>query len=137
MYYLINTLVFNYGGEIMDFNNAFPIYVQIMDMIKRKIVVNELKAGEKLPSVRDIAQELKVNPNTIQRSYSELEREEIVFSQRGLGTFVTQDLEKIKYLKESIASTFVEKFIRDMESLEYNKVEIIKLLNIKMEGYNE
>jgi len=121
----------------MDFNNAFPIYVQIMDMIKRKIVVNELKAGEKLPSVRDIAQELKVNPNTIQRSYSELEREEIVFSQRGLGTFVTQDLEKIKYLKESIASTFVEKFIRDMESLEYNKVEIIKLLNIKMEGYNE
>lgn len=117
----------------MDFNNSLPIYIQIMDYIKRKIVINELKAGDKLPSVREIAQDLKVNPNTIQRSYSELEREGIVFTQRGLGTFITEDTKRINQLKGNLATKVLEKFISDMKSLGYTKDEIIDLIS-KMNG---
>ncbi len=120
----------------MDFDNSLPIYIQIMDLIKRRIVLNELGAGEKLPSVRDIAQELKVNPNTIQRSYSELEREEIVYTQRGLGTFITEDTKRIRDLKSNLGTRIVEKFITDMNSLGYGRDEIIELIS-NMSGGTE
>ena len=120
----------------MDFDNSLPIYIQIMDLIKRRIVLNELGAGEKLPSVRDIAQELKVNPNTIQRSYSELEREEIVYTQRGLGTFITEDTKRIRDLKSNLGTRIVEKFITDMNSLGYGRDEIIELIS-NMNGGTE
>jgi len=120
----------------MDFDNSLPIYIQIMDLIKRRIVLNELGAGEKLPSVRDIAQELKVNPNTIQRSYSELEREEIVYTQRGLGTFITEDTKRIRDLKSNLGTRIVEKFITDMNSLGYGRDEIIGLIS-NMNGGTE
>ncbi len=68
----------------MEFNDNLPIYIQIMNLIKSSIASGEIRGGgDKLPSVREFSKELKVNPNTIQRSYQELERENIVFTQRG------------------------------------------------------
>ena len=115
----------------MKFDNNLPIYTQIVDYLKGKIVSGEIKEGEKLPSVRDIAKTLKVNPNTVQRSYQVLELEDIVASQRGRGSFVTEDEDKIKDLKRSMANKIVSKFIRDMEDLGFNRNEIINI--IKME----
>ncbi|WP_353093601.1 GntR family transcriptional regulator [Tissierella praeacuta] len=100
-----------------------------MNLIKKRIVIGELKEGEKLPSVRELSTELKVNPNTIQRSYQELEREDLVFTQRGTGTFVVEDKEIIKDLKKNMASNVVKSFIIDMKSLGFTSEEIIELIN--------
>lgn len=113
----------------MIFNDNLPIYIQIMNLIKKRIVIGELKEGDKLPSVRELSTELKVNPNTIQRSYQELEREELVFTQRGMGTFVVENKEIIKDLKKNMASNIVKSFITDMKSLGFNPLEIIELIN--------
>lgn len=113
----------------MIFNDSQPIYTQIMNLIKKRIVTGELKGGDKLPSVRELSTELKVNPNTIQRSYQELERENLVFTQRGMGTFVAEDKEIIRNLKNNMASNVVKSFIGDMKSLGFTFDEIIELIN--------
>ncbi|CAK7025528.1 GntR family transcriptional regulator [Tissierella carlieri] len=113
----------------MIFNDNLPIYTQIMNLIKKRIVVGELKGGDKLPSVRELSTELKVNPNTIQRSYQELERENLVFTQRGMGTFVIEDKGVIKDLKRNMASNVIKSFITDMKSLGFTPEEIIELIN--------
>lgn len=113
----------------MIFNDNLPIYTQIMNLIKKRIVAGELKGGDKLPSVRELSTELKVNPNTIQRSYQELERENLVFTQRGMGTFVVEDEASIKGLKKNMASNVVKSFIEDMKSLGFTSEEIIELIN--------
>ncbi len=113
----------------MRFDENLPIYLQIMDYIKLKIIKKELVEGSKLPSVRDLSTELKVNPNTIQRSYQELEREGLVYSQRGMGTFVSQDRDVLIKLRDNTASNFVNKFIGDMKSLGYEIEDIIKIIN--------
>lgn len=120
----------------MKFNDNLPIYVQIIEYIKRKIITLELKGGDKLPSVRELSGELKVNPNTVQRSYQELERENLVYTQRGMGTFVTEDMEIIKRLKQDMASNIVKTFIKEMKSLGFDLEEIKDLIiNSKKEEF--
>lgn len=113
----------------MNFNDNLPIYIQIIEYIKRQIITLELKGGDKLPSVRELSTELKVNPNTVQRSYQELERENLVFTQRGMGTFVTEDMEIINGLKRNMASNIIKVFISEMKSLGFSLNEIIGLIN--------
>ena len=113
----------------MNFDSNQPIYIQIMDLIKRQIITGELKEGDKLPSVREIATDLKVNPNTIQRSYQELERENLVYTQRGMGTYVTEDKELVKELKKTLAKNIINSFIDDMKAIGYSPHEIIDLIN--------
>lgn len=130
VYYIINTpLQKENGGGKMKFNDNLPIYIQIMDYIKIRIITKEFKEGDKLPSVRELSTKLKVNPNTIQRSYHELEREDLVFTQRGMGTFITEDKETINKLQITMASNLVEEFIKDMKVLGFNPEEIIDLIN--------
>lgn len=112
----------------MKFDDKLPIYTQIVDFLKGKIVSGEIKEGEKLPSVREIARSLKVNPNTVQRSYQVLESEDIVFTQRGRGSFVTEDKNKIRQVKLSMANEIVNNFISDMMDLGFDKGEIISLI---------
>jgi|GEM_PF-3973107 len=75
----------------MKFQTNYPIYLQIADDIKRKIIVGELHPGDKLPSNIDLALQYEVNPNTAVRIYKELEQESISFTKRGIGTFLTED----------------------------------------------
>lgn len=113
----------------MKFNDLQPIYIQIMDYIKYLIIKGELKPLEKIPSVRDIASELKVNPNTVQRSYQELDREGVIFAQRGLGNFVTENPEIIDNLKNNKVDEILNIFIEEISKLRINREESIKLLN--------
>lgn len=115
----------------MIFNDNLPIYIQIMNLIKKRVISGELKGGEKLASVRELSTDLKVNPNTIQRSYQELERENLVFTQRGMGTFVTEDEDIIKDLKNNMAANMVKSFIWEMKSLGFTSKEIVDLIDEK------
>ena len=111
-----------------QFRNDMPIYTQIVEQIKVAIVRGEYGSGERLPSVRDMATEAGVNPNTMQRAMAELEREGLVFSQRTSGRQVTENLELIKDAKLSLAAKHLESFMNAMGELGLGQDEIIKLI---------
>jgi len=102
-----------------------PIYLQIIDRISRGIVRGDINPGDKLPSVREMAIQSGVNPNTIQRTYSELERMEIVETKRGQGTFVTENLGMVVQLKRSMQASVVENFVKSMREIGVVESEII------------
>ena len=110
----------------IEFNDKTPIYLQIMDLVKMDIVTGKLKAKDKLPSVREMATNLNVNPNTLQRSYQELERLGIVYTQRGMGTFVGEEENMVDNLKKEMAKEVIDSFILRMKSLGFTDNEIIK-----------
>lgn len=112
----------------MEFNNNIPIYLQIIDSIKQDIVVGKLKTGQKMPSVRELARILKVNPNTMQRAYQELERERITFTKRGMGTYVTEEEKTISSLKEEISKKIILDFVEGMNKLGFSNKEMINIL---------
>jgi len=112
-----------------EFDNKIPIYIQVMDLIKKDIIKGILKEGDKLPSVRDLSSDLKVNPNTIQRSYQELERDGITYTQRGMGTFVTENKEIISNLRNDMAKNFIDSFITNMKDLGFRDEEILKVIS--------
>ena len=117
----------------MEFDNNIPIYVQVIDDIKRNIVKGVLTLGEKLPSGRELAYTYKINPNTANRIYKELEALEICYTKRGLGTYITEDINKLRSLKEEMAGNLLEQFIAGMKDLGYSKEELIKMLESKYE----
>jgi len=108
----------------MEFDDRAPIYAQIMDLIKRWIAVGELKAGGQLPSVRDLARQVVVNPNTVQKAYLELEREGYVTTQRGMGTFVSGDHGTVDLVRQGLARDIVKAYVVGMRSLGYGAEEI-------------
>ncbi|HEY5563230.1 MAG TPA: GntR family transcriptional regulator [Clostridiaceae bacterium] len=116
------------------FNEQMPVYLQIMQIIKADIVTGDLKLGEKLPSVREMSEKLMVNPNTMQRVFMELERENIVYSQRGKGTFVSDKLELIENLRITQAEKYSIRYLEEMKELGIKKREILNLLTQMMEG---
>lgn len=113
----------------MDFDTRIPIYLQIIEKIKKEITLGKLKKGEKLPSVRSMASELKVNVNTIQRVYQELEREGITSTQRGKGSFVMEDEEMINKIKDDMAKGLIKSFVEGMKELGYENKGIVKSIN--------
>lgn len=117
----------------MEFNTNIPIYVQVIADIKKDIIRGVLLPGDKLPSGRDLAYKYKINPNTANRVYKELEAEEVCFTKRGLGTYVTEDNEKLTVIKEEMAGTLLDKFIEGMKDLGFTKEELIKMLQSRYE----
>jgi len=118
----------------IEFDNNLPIYLQIMNYIKLQIVTGKLGPGEKIPSVRELASELKINPNTIQRTFQELEREGVAESRRGLGRFVTSEDEKIMSIKKEMASDLLDRFIGGMRELGFDNENIVKIVTESVEG---
>lgn len=118
----------------IKFDEKIPIYVQVMDIIKKDIISGKLKKGDKLSSVRDLSEKLKVNPNTVQRAYKELERENLAYTQRGMGTFIVEDVEIINDLKRNTAKDIMKKFIESMRSLGFEDKEIIELVIKSLKG---
>jgi len=113
----------------LEFNNNYPIYLQVVDDIKRKIIKNELNPGDKLPSNSELAIIYKINPNTVQRIYKQLEYENICFTRRGLGTYVSEDPEIQQKIKNEFISNLINDFIFQMDSVGFSLNEIIKTLN--------
>lgn len=111
-----------------NFKSDLPIYSQLVEQIKLGIVSGIFKPGERLASVRDMAMEAGVNPNTMQRALQELEREGMVYSQRTSGRFVTEDEAVIDNAKKNLAEEQIKSFLEAMSKLSYGRDEIISLL---------
>lgn len=121
----------------LEFDDKMPIYLQIMDRIKMDIATEKLKANDKLPSVREMATILKVNPNTLQRAYQELERLGIVYTQRGMGTFVGERENMIDDLKQEMAKEVMDSFILRMKRLGFKEQEIIERISKNIKEVNQ
>ncbi|KRG12005.1 GntR family transcriptional regulator [Lederbergia galactosidilytica] len=102
-----------------------PIYLQIVDQVCGQIARGEIRPGEKLPSVREMAIQSGVNPNTIQRSYTEMERMGIVEAKRGQGSFVIEDEEIVGRLQQSMQKEIIEQFVGNMKDLGFSSSQII------------
>ena len=112
----------------MDYKANIPIYLQVIDDIKKRILTGEIKLGDKLPSTRELAVQCTVNPNTAARIYNELEQCGLCYTKRGLGTFVSEDVHLIDTLKAELSSEMIETFVSGMTSLGFSKDEIINLI---------
>ena len=111
-----------------NFRSDQPIYSQLTQRLTEAIVAGIYAPGEKLPSVRELAVEAGVNPNTVQRALAELERDGLVFSQRTTGRFVTENENMIVNAKLRIADERVGEFLRSMKTLGCDKQEVISLI---------
>ena len=115
------------------FRSDLPIYSQLVEQIKLGIVSGNLLPGERLMSVRDMATEAGVNPNTMQRALQELERDGMVYSQRTAGRFVTENMQVIERAKKKFAEEQIRSFLEAMKKLGYQREEILSLLKEKEE----
>ena len=112
----------------ITFNNQTPIYLQIVNEIKKQIISGKLSAGTRIPSVRELAIKYQVNPNTMQKALSELENEGLLFTERTNGKFVTTDEKIIETIKLKFAKENTDKYILEMTSLGITKKGIIERL---------
>lgn len=105
-----------------------PLYEQVLQQIRHAVARGELKLGSKLPSVRELAQALKINPNTVMRSYQELERDNLIETRRGQGTFLTSSPESVESIKRAMAAEAVANFIKAVRELGLDRESAKKLL---------
>ena len=110
----------------MNFEDNQPIYKQIMHLVSLKLIQKEWDLGDRIPSVRDLAILLRVNPNTVQRAYSEMERDGLIFSTRGTGRFVTEDENAIEELKEKITQELSQRFYLEMKNLGWTTEKMVE-----------
>ena len=113
------------------FDNDRPIYIQLVEQLKEYIVSGKFKAGEKLPSVREFAMQIKVNPNTVQKALAEIENQKLIYTERTNGKFVTENEELIENVKKELANQKVQKYFQDMNKLGINKQDAITYLQRK------
>ncbi|MEW6770858.1 MAG: GntR family transcriptional regulator [Bacillota bacterium] len=112
----------------MEFSRNRPIFLQIVEEMIRRIARGELLPGEQLPSVRELATELHVNPNTVQKAYQELERRGIIFTMRGQGSFATENVSMIAGLRTQAAVEAARRFMREARGLGLTAEETMALL---------
>jgi GntR family transcriptional regulator len=114
-----------------EFSSSTPIYLQIMDLIRLAVITGAWHPGDKIASVRDLALEYGVNPNTVQRALSELEREGLLYAERTSGRFVTTDADLISRLRDTEADRQIDRFRQQMASLGFPTQDALRLLQQK------
>lgn len=115
-------------------NSDRPIYAQIIEEIQLRIVSGEYRAGQRMPSVRELAAEAEVNPNTMQKALAEMEQKGLLYSQRTSGRFVTEDQRMIEEIKRNLAKEQIVAFVESMRQLGFNNEDILKqVLNVVKE----
>lgn len=117
-----------------NLNSDRPIFIQLIEKIQIDIISGRYPPGDKLPSVRELAQKASVNPNTMQKALAELERTGLVYSQRTSGRFITEDTGMIERLKTELAEEIIMEFLADMQKLGYQKKETLSLLTELIEA---
>ena len=118
------------------FQNTQPIYLQIMSLIKRQIATSVLSPGQLLEPVRELALTYQVNPNTVQRALSELEREGLVRSERTIGRYVTKDDKAIAQLHQNLFDEATDTYIISVKALHMPTETIITAVNNRLKGDN-
>lgn len=113
------------------FDNQRPIYLQLQEIFSQMIVSGSWVPGERVASVRELAVTYGVNPNTVQRALSELERDGLMYTERTSGRFITEDQQLINRIRQQLASEIVEHFLSQMTTLGCSKEELLTLINKK------
>ena len=108
-----------------QFIDGIPIYQQIADELKKRLISGRLRSGDKLPSVREIAEEFKVNTNTVQRVFMELEKSGLTYAERGVGTFIKEDPGMVDQLKQEEAGRILARFINEAKALGLGLDEVL------------
>ena len=116
------------------FREDLPIYSQMVNGMIRAIVSGAFAPGDRLPAVRELAMDAGVNPNTVQRALSELERSGLVYSQRTSGRFVTEDRAVIAEAREQMAQGRIAEFLSEMDGLGFSRGEIVSLIEEGFDG---
>ena len=116
-----------------ELNSDRPIYTQILEKIQMRIISGIYQPGDRLPSVRELAAEANVNPNTMQKAFAELERSGLILTQRNSGRTVTEDTSMIKQVQTQVALSQVQSFFQTMMELGFNKEEILAFVTKAME----
>ena len=111
-----------------NLDSSRPIYLQIVERVSLDIVAGKYLPGDKLPSVRDLAAEAGVNPNTMQKALSELERNGLVHSLRTSGRFITEDKDMIEQMREELATTQIQEFLNKMRQMGFEQKKVIQLI---------
>ena len=117
---------------ILDYKDARPIYEQVVDKFQKLILTGALEPNTKMPSVRSLAVELSINPNTIQRAYSELEREGFIYTVKGRGNFVAYDESLLRYRKDEIYRK-LEEIVREAGEIGISRQELSDYLGERQE----
>ena len=119
-----------------DFDPNRPIYLQIVEEIKKRAVRGIYGAGEQLPSVREMARAMSVNANTMARAYMELERAGFTYSRRGQGSFITDDPKRLANERQQLANAASRRFIEEIKDLALDNAQITNLLKPMLEEFN-
>lgn len=118
----------------MDFSERIPIYVQVGDAIVKKIVTGDLMPGDRIPAIKDLAKLFKINANTVVKSLSELEGENIVETRRGLGTFIVDDKAKIDKTIDKYIRLRVSDVLKEFDSLGVDEKKLIQYIKENNNG---
>jgi GntR family transcriptional regulator len=113
----------------VDPRSGVPIYVQLIDQVKRSIAVGALRPGERLPTVKQLAVDLTVNPNTVARAYRDLERESVIATSPGRGSFVSEGDEQTRQTVSDVAAVRLEEAVRDARSIGVDRAELRTLFD--------
>ena len=119
-----------------NLDDSRPIYLQLMERIQHDIISGVYQPGDKLPSVRDLALDAAVNPNTMQKALSELERSGLVYSHRTSGRFITDDSSLLKKIKTDLAQEYISGFLGQMRHLGLDDCETLEMIKQSLGGEN-
>ncbi|HHT98267.1 MAG TPA: GntR family transcriptional regulator [Clostridiales bacterium] len=114
---------------LWEINSNQPIYLQIMERIQSLIISGYYKPGDRLPSIRDFAATASINPNTMQKALNELEKIDLIYTNKTNGKFITEDTNVIQNLKNQISIQYIRDFIEKMMDIGLNEKDIIKNIN--------
>ena len=126
--YCISVLIQQGGMAMNHFQTDTPIYLQVVEEVKSKILGGQLHPGDKLESVREMASRLEVNPNTIQRAFLVLEHQGFIVTQRAVGRFVSEDIDFIESCRQNKIQETIQQFVKEMERYGITKANIIAYL---------
>lgn len=110
-------------------NDKEPVYIQIIRYIKQNIVRGDLQPGDAIPSRREMAVKIKVNPNTVQKAYKEMEDMGVITTVRNYQSNITTDNELIKKIRQELINESMENFIENMKAIKVGKDELINIIN--------
>lgn len=110
---------------IMQFNTRAPVYMQVVDAFKKKMALGELRAGEEMPSRRELATELKINPNTVQKAFKEMEDQQLITTERNRPSRVTTDEQVLTRIRSELVDEAVAVFVESIQELDVTVEELV------------
>lgn len=112
----------------INFNNRDPVYVQVIHHFKQKIATGMLEPGQEIPSRRELANQLKINPNTAQRAYKEMEEQKLIYTERNLPSRITKDKQILGTVREELLLQAVDAFVNSVQTINVPLEEVLDLV---------